>query len=177
MYKINDIVMYKREVCRIVGKERSTFSGEKCYILVPYNSSDGSTRMQVPISNKAGHIRNLITKDEIDELIQETPSIETLENKSANMKSQYANLLKTDSLTDLVCIIKTSYLRNKARVEAHKKAASVDDEYLQKAEEYLFNELSVVLGMSYDEAKNYFNDEVNKVMKKSSGTKKTSKKS
>lgn len=157
--------MYKREVCRIVGKEKSTFSGEKCYILVPYNSEDGSIRMQVPIANKAGHIRDLITKDEIQELIQETPNIETLENKSANMKSQYANLLKTDNIADLVCIIKTSYLRNKARLDAHKKAASVDDEYLQKAEKYLFDELSVVLGMSFDEAKEYFNDEVNKINK------------
>lgn len=177
MYKVNDIVMYKREVCRIVGKERSAFSGEKCYILVPYHTTDGSTRMQVPISNKAGHIRDLITKEEITELIKETPNIETLENKTANMKSQYANLLKTDSISDLVCIIKTSYLRNKARLDAHKKAASVDDEYLQKAEEYLFNELSVVLGMSYDEAKVYFNDEVNKLSKtKKKTTKKTTKK-
>lgn len=166
MYKINDVVMYKRDVCRVVGKEKSGFTGEKCYILVPYYSEDGSTRMQVPVSNKAGHLRDLVTKEEIDQLIRETPDIETLENKPANMKSQYANLLKTDKLSDLVCIIKTSYGRNKVRMEQHKKLASVDDEYLRKAEKYLFDELSVSLGMSYDEAKDYFNAEVDKIVNK-----------
>ena len=154
MYKINDVVVYKRDVCRVVGREKSGFTGEKCYILVPYHNTDGSTRMQVPVSNKAGHLRDLITKEQL---------LELLTNKPANMKSQYANLLKTNEITDLIRIIKTSYERNRIRMEQHKKAASVDDEYLQKAEGYLYNELSVVLGMSFEEAKEYFTEEVSKV--------------
>jgi CarD family transcriptional regulator len=120
--------------------------------------------MQVPVSNKGGHLRDLATKDEIYQLIRDTPDIETLVNKPANMKSQYANLLKSDKLSDLVCIIKTSYGRNKSRIEQHKKLASVDDEYLQRAEKYLFDEISVSLGMTYDEARDFFNDEVGKAM-------------
>ena len=139
MYKINDVVVYKRDVCRVVGREKSGFTGEKCYILVPYHNTDGSTRMQVPVSNKAGHLRDLITKEQLLELIKETPELELLTNKPANMKSQYANLLKTNEITDLIRIIKTSYERNRIRMEQHKKAASVDDEYLQKAEGYLYN--------------------------------------
>lgn len=166
MYKINDVVVYRREVCRIVGKHKSDFTGEQCYILVPYYDESGSTKMQVPVSNKAGHLRDLVTKEQIQELIKETPDIDTLANKPANMKSQYANLLKSDKLEDLVCIIKTSYGRNKARLEQHKKLASVDDEYLKRAEDYLFNELSVALNMTYDEAKDYFNAEVEKAASK-----------
>ena len=116
--------------------------------------------MQVPIANKAGHLRALITKEEIEELIASTAYIDLLENKPANMKSQYANLLKTDDIHDLIAIIKTSYSRNQARIENHKKTASVDDEYLQKAENYLFNELAVALDMSYEAAKEYFNSRV-----------------
>lgn len=33
----------------------------------------------------------------------------------------------------------------------------------RKAEGYLYNELSVVLGMSFEEAKEYFTEEVSKV--------------
>ena len=40
------------------------------------------------------------------------------------------------------------------------KTASVNDEYLQKAENYLFNELAVALDMSYDAGKEYFNSRV-----------------
>ena len=114
MYKINDIVVYKRDVCKVIGKHRSDFTGEQCYILVPYNQQDGSVKMQVPVSNKGGHLRNLITEHEIDELIASTPFLEELENKPANMKSQYAALMKGDDIMDLIRIIKTSYGRNRA---------------------------------------------------------------
>jgi CarD family transcriptional regulator len=163
MYKVNDIVVYRRDVCKIVGRHRSDFTGEMCYDLVPYSKQDGSVRMQVPVSNKAGNLRDLITEDEIRELIISAPDIQTLENKPANMKSQYAALLKGNDIEDLICIIKTSYGRNKARMEQHKKLASIDDEYLQKAENYLYQEISVALGKTYDEAKAYFEDEVAKL--------------
>ena len=42
MYKINDVVVYKRDVCRVVGREKSGFTGEKCYILVPYHTINGN---------------------------------------------------------------------------------------------------------------------------------------
>jgi CarD family transcriptional regulator len=163
MYKVNDIVVYRRDVCKIVGRHRSDFTGEMCYDLVPYSKQDGSVKMQVPVSNKAGNLRDLITEDEIRELIISAPDIQTLENKPANMKSQYAALLKGNDIEDLICIIKTSYGRNKARMEQHKKLASIDDEYLQKAENYLYQEISVALGKTYDEAKAYFEDEVAKL--------------
>lgn len=163
MYKVNDIVVYRRDVCKIIGKHRSDFTGEQCYILVPYEKQDGSVKMQVPVSNKGGHLRNLITREEIDRLIAEAPDIQQLENKPANMKSQYASLLKTDNLTDLICIIKTSYNRNRLRREQNKKMASVDDEYLQKAEKYLYAEIAVALGLSYEESKEFFENEVKKI--------------
>ena len=162
MYKINDIVVYRRDVCKVVGKHRSDFTGEQCYILVPYMQQDGSVRMQVPVANKGGHLRDLITPEEIDQLIKDTPDIEMLVNKPANMKSQYAALLKGDEISDLIRIIKTSYSRNQARLEQHKKLASIDDEYLRKAEQYLYAELSVSLGMSFDESKTWFEEEVSK---------------
>lgn len=162
MYKVNDIVVYRRDVCKVIGKHRSDFTGEMCYILVPYGQQDGSIKMQVPVANKAGHLRDLITREQIQELIREAPYIEKLENKPANMKSQYAALLKGDDIADLIRIIKTSYGRNQARLEQHKKLASIDDEYLQKAEKYLYEEIAAALGMSYEDSKAYFEQEVEK---------------
>ena len=166
MYKINDVVVYRRDVCRIADIKVSERTGEECYVLVPYGHTDDSVTMQVPVSNKAGHLRDLITEEKIDELIRSTPDIETLESKPANMKSQYAALMKGDSLEDLIRIIKTSYLRNDERQKNHKKLASIDAEYLEKAEKLLFTELSVALSMSYEECKAYFEKEVAEVVKK-----------
>ena len=173
MYKINDVVVYRRDVCRIADIKVSERTGENCYVLVPYGNTDDSVTMQVPVSNKAGHLRDLVTREKIDELIVNAPDIETLESKPANMKSQYAALMKGDSLEDLICIIKTSYLRNDERQKNHKKLASIDAEYLDKAEKLLYTELSVALGMSYEESKDFFENEVAEVVKKKTAKRKS----
>lgn len=161
-YKKGDIVVFRRDVCKVVNIAKSDFTGEKCYVMVPYLKQDGSVKMQVPVSNKAGHLRDLSTKEEILGLIKMVNDVETIESKPANMKSQYAALLKTDDIKDLICIMKTTYIRNRERMLNNKKPASVDHEYFEKAEYYLFNEIAVVLDMSYDEAKAYFTSEVEK---------------
>lgn len=177
MYKINDLVVYRRDVCRVIGKEISDMTGEECYILEPYEKADGSVRMKVPVSNKAGHLRDVLTKEQVKQLMKQVPELETLEDKPANMKSQYVTLLKGDEIADLIRIIKTSFLRNKVRMDSHKKLAAIDGEYLGKAERYLFNELSVALGLPYDKAKDYFEKEVEKYAKKRMEKEKAAKKS
>ncbi|MBE6123661.1 MAG: hypothetical protein E7190_13245 [Erysipelotrichaceae bacterium] len=156
MYQINDIVVYRRDVCRVVDTEESAATGEMCYVLEPYNAVSGGRRMLVPVANRGGHLRSLSTSEEIYDLIDRVPSLEMLENKPANMKSQYVALLKTDSLEDLIRIIKTSYYRNKERSDNRKKLATIDGEYQQKAEKYLFSEFAVALGKSYEECKEEF---------------------
>ena len=162
MYKINDIVVYKRDVCRVKETVVSERTGEHCYILVPFNDESGMTKMIVPVANAGGHLRDLLTEEELEDLLSRAPAIETLADKQANMKSQYVALLRSDSLEDLICIIKTSYLRNKTRLDNHKKLAAIDGEYLQKAENYLFKEMSVAMGKSIDECRAYFANKLNR---------------
>ncbi len=161
-FKRGDYVVFRRDVCKVIRIAKSDMTGENCYILVPYKQQDGSVKIQVPVSNRGGHLRSLISKEDIYALIANTPNIQTLENKPANMKSQYAALLKSDSLEDLICIIKTGYARNEERLANHKKLASVDEEYMKKAERYLYDEISVALGLSFDESKVFFETEVQK---------------
>ena len=101
LYKVKDIVVYRRDVCRITGKKTQwLYGGNNAIFFEPYFPTSGSVSIQVPVSNKAGHLRDLITKEEIDQLIIDTPDLETLESKPANMKSQYASLLKGNDISD-----------------------------------------------------------------------------
>ena len=54
----------------------------------------------------------------------------------------------------------------KSVLNNHKKLASIDDEYLQIAEKYLYEELSVVLDLSIEDTKDYFEKEVAKLTHK-----------
>ncbi len=164
MYKVNDIVVYRRNVCRVTGTTTSSFNGEECYLLEPYFPGDAQTKMVVPVANKGGHLRPVASRKQIEKLFAELKDLDTLENKSANMKSQYAALLKGDDLADLFCILKTSYLRNKKRAENHRKLASIDDEYFAKAEGYLLNECAVAMNMNREETKAYVEEAFRKSM-------------
>ena len=156
MYSIDDLVICRRDVCRVAGRETSQVSGEDCYVLTPYASDDGSVRMLVPVSNKGGHLRDIITPPEAEALMERIGSIEPLVDKPANMKSQYVAMLRGDSIEDLIRVIKTASMRNKARMENHKKLAAIDGEYLAKAMDYILKELSVAYGKGYDEIKEDF---------------------
>lgn len=161
MYKVDDVVVYRRDVCKVVGLTVSDMTGEECYILEPYHETSGGAVMKVPVSNKAGNLRDVISKKQITDLVKAFPNVEALADKPANMKSQYVTLLKGNKLEDLLCVIKTAYARNKTRLDNHKKLATIDSEFLNKAEKYLFNEISVATGLSYNESKEYFINLIN----------------
>ncbi len=59
------------------------------------------------------------------------------------------------SFESLVKIIKTTYIRNENRKKNKKKLSEIDEEYFIKAESYLYNELSIVLNLSFEETKDY----------------------
>lgn len=71
------------------------------------------------------------------------------------IENEYKALLQSGSLEDLVCIIKTTYLRNYERKQSGKKISEIDDTYFHRAEKILYNELSVSLGMNFDDTKEY----------------------
>lgn len=63
-------------------------------------------------------------------------------------------------IRDLIKIIKTTYLRNKERIDNKRKSGDRDEFYFNKAEKYLYNEFGLVLGMKFHEVKNYIIDKV-----------------
>lgn len=153
MYKVGSYVVYKRDVCIIDNIKKSSFNSQDYYVLIPI--SDASLKIDVPIDNKFGYIRNLITRDELEKLITMIPSIPAISCNDKMIDNEYRLLMKSGNHEDLIKIIKTTYLRNKDRVDHNKKIGDKDSTYFEMAEKYLYNEFSIVLNMSYDDTKNY----------------------
>lgn len=97
-------------------------------------------------------------------MIEKITSINIISD-TKNMELSYKMLLKTENREDLIRIIKTTYLRNEKRVNTHKKTSDRDLEYFYLAEKYLYSELSIVLGLSYDDTKKFVIDKVSKLLK------------
>lgn len=163
MYKVNDYLVYGKDVCKVCEIEEKKFNDEDYYLLRPLK--DSSLKIEVPVSNKANKIRSLITKEELEKIIKEIPDIPLIESDEKFIEAEYKSLLSNPSHKNLIRIIKTTYLRNKKRLDNNKKTTDKDTKYFELAEEYLYNEFSVVLGYDYEQTKNYIITQVNKLEK------------
>jgi len=153
MFEINDYVVYKKDVCKIIDTKVNSINNVKYYVLIPLD--DNTLKIDVPVDNKFGYLRNLISKDQVDEIIKEIPNIDIISDNNHMIEAEYRSLLATNKHENLIKIIKTTYLRNKERLDNNKKARDKDIEYFHQAEKYLYNEFSIVLGLSYDETREY----------------------
>lgn len=161
MYKVGDYVVYKREVCEVISIKEKEFMNMDYYVLVPI--SDNTLKIDVPVNNKMGYLRPLITKKEVEDIIKTIPNIKPIISTDRLIENEYRNLLNTNKHEDLIKIIKTTYLRNKERLDNNKKIGGKDDEYFKQAEKYLYSEFSIVLGMSYDETMKYVIEKVKEI--------------
>ena len=153
MFSVGEYVVYKKDVCKIVDIKENGLNNLNYYILVPIN--DSSLKISVPTDNKCGFLRNLITKKQVNEIIENIPNIGIVENNDRMIETEYRKLLNSNKHDDLIKIIKTTYLRNKERIDNNKKTRDSDNTYFAQAETYLYNEFSIVLGLTYEETKNY----------------------
>lgn len=147
-----DYIVYRKETCKIIKKE------DGYYKLVPVN--DTSIKYKVPVDSN--FLKKVITKEEIDRLLLEIPEINTIDLGEKQIEQEYKELMKSGTHEDLVKIIKTSYLRNQIRILNNKRISEIDDEYFRRAEKYLYEEIGIVLNLSFEDTKEYI---INKLKK------------
>jgi CarD family transcriptional regulator len=153
MYKQNDYVIYKRSVCKINKITKNNFSNKDYYSLVPLD--DPTLTINIPVDKENTLLRKVMTKEEAENLISYIPNIEIIKTDDRTLETEYKKLMSSGKMEDLISIIKTTYLRNDARKNAGKKTTDRDNNYFNKAEKYLYNELAISLNMTYDEVKEY----------------------
>ena len=90
------------------------------YILKPLYLS--SSTVYIPVDTAEGSMRKVLAHEEAEKLSHRIPEIPliTIANDKP-LEQEYKNCLKTSSCQDLIRIIKTIYLRKRAREEAGRK--------------------------------------------------------
>lgn len=159
MYKVGEFVVYKRDVCKVTKIKENHLQGKDYYLLNPI--LDESLKIEIPID--CSGLRNLISKEDISEIIKKIPDIEVINTNNRQFDNEYKTLMNSGSHDDLIKIIKSSYLRNKEKMDNNKKIGDKESNFLKQAEKYFYNELSIVLGFNYDETKEYVKNEVEKI--------------
>lgn len=159
MFNIGDyMICGANGVCKVeeVGPlEVSGIAKETIYYtLRPVYASE--TTVFTPVDNEKIIMRPILTKEEAQLLIDGIPSVEIFVVDDDKKKEMlYKEALRSCDCKQLVRIIKTTYLSQKARLAAGKKAIMGDKKYFQMAEEHLYNELALALEMDKSEVKEF----------------------
>jgi CarD family transcriptional regulator len=169
MYQIDDYVVYgEKGVCRIADICTPAMTGidkdRKYYILHPLRAA-GQT-IYTPVDNDKVRMRKILSEKEAKSLINRIPSIETIWITNEKFREEnYKKALRTDDCEEWIRIIKTLYLRRLERKAEGKSVTTTDERYFKAAESYLYDELSMSLGIPVTEVENYIAGKVYEIEK------------
>ena len=149
MFQVNDVIIYGAQgVCRITGKEEKTVSGKrKTYFVLKPVVDKGST-IFAPTDNELvlRKMRRLLTKDEINKLIDSMQSENALWIENENERKElYKNILAKGDHLELIKMIKAIYAHKKEREAEGKRLHISDERFFKDAEQILYNEFQYVL--------------------------------
>ncbi|MDY4070373.1 MAG: CarD family transcriptional regulator, partial [Lachnospiraceae bacterium] len=157
MFEIGELIIYGGNgVCRVekIGPIDTGMGtkGRMYYTLNPLKNKD--SRIFTPVDNEKVIMRPTMTKEDALALIDQIQNVETLWiGDERRRETEYKEAVRKCDCREYVKIIKTIYLRKEARLADGKKVTAVDERYYAIAEENLYGELAVALGMDRDQTK------------------------
>ena len=157
MFDIGEYVVYGNkgvcEVKKIGPVDIPGMSSERNYYTLSQVYTKGST-IYVPVDKEDSGLRYVLSKDEVNELIDEIPSMKPvwIQNDKEREQLFTENIRKADTKR-LIEMMIALYERRERRIADGKKATSTDERYFRAAEDILFGEIGVVLGVNKNEVK------------------------
>ena len=150
------IICGQHGVCKVeaIGPLKLYNSAKDYYTLSPIYTKGGVT--YVPADSDKIVMREVISKEEAEQLIEEMDSMDGLwiENEKRREDVFKAALRSCDN-REWVKIIKTLYARKQLRIAQGKKVTASDERYLKAAEDNLYGELAVALDMPKKDVEKY----------------------
>lgn len=174
MFNIGDyMICGANGVCKVeeIGPLEVGGISKDCmyYTLRPVYASEST--VFTPVDNEKIIMRPILTKEEAQTLIDDMPNIETFwVDDDKRREVIYKEALHSCDCTELVKIIKTSYLNQQARLAAGKKVTMGDKKYFQMAEEQLYGELALSLQMEKGEVKEFIVNRLEQLVKETANT-------
>ncbi len=164
MFKVNDYIVYGLTgVCRItdIAKDEISNNETEYYVLNPVNNNN--LTIKVPVGNQNVAMRPIITKNDIESLIESMPETESIWLDDERQRSvSFKTALKSGKNEELIKIIRTLYLEKEARSLVGKKLTKTDEDIMNTAEKQLTEEFAVALDISPDEVLPYILENVPK---------------
>lgn len=157
------VVCGNKGVCTVEDVTTLNISGvdkAKLYYILKPQYITAST-VYVPVDSDATSMRAVLTGEEARELVNSIPDLPPLHISNEKLVEQeYRSCMRTNDCQELVKLIKTIYSRKMKRIQNGRKETSVDSRYFKLAEDNLYGELAVALGMPKEEVSHYIMEQL-----------------
>ncbi|HAB59536.1 MAG TPA: hypothetical protein DCE48_02275 [Lachnospiraceae bacterium] len=155
MYQVNDVIVYgNNEVCKIETIDIPDFieTTEKYYYLRPL--SNPASILYVKTTNTQKPMRNILSKENAEDLLSELPTIEALYNQNDKVREkEFRDIIRSCDCKQLLQMLKGILLEKKLKETTGKKLSLNDEQNFHKVESCLANEFSEIFHISVEQAK------------------------
>lgn len=156
MYKEGDYIMYSnygaclvQEICeKTIDKQSNIY-----YVLVPINQAN--SRIMTPVDNVKVKMRTLMSMEEAENIFStiSEENIVLISDRKEREKA-YTYMLREGDPMELAEIITALMIEEHNRSEEGKTFPATDKKILERAEQLLYSELSVIYDEEYVDIKN-----------------------
>lgn len=162
MFEKGEMVFYKNiGVCEVVDITSLDFAmdtDQKYYVMKSIYKNGIN---YVPVGVEIENIRNIISKEEAEELVRKIPEIEVdavLDLATKEMTEYYEEKLNTGDPLDILELSLSIDKKKEYLSDEKKKFGAIDDNYLKKALDMLYEELAAALGIGKEEIPKYIEE-------------------
>ncbi len=162
MFQISDVVVYTTYgICRVENIIDMNFNGNltKYYVLVPL--SEAKTELTIPVDNPITNARlhELLSEDEITEIIDEIPYLEPFWIPNDNeRKKAFNEIIKKGNRKDTLQMLRSVKKHQLSLKDKVRKLHACDEQVMHDAEKLIVDEFSYVLKKDKVEVYNVVND-------------------
>lgn len=162
MFEKGQIVFYKNiGVCEVVDITSLDFAMDKDQKYYVMKSIYKNGINYVPVGGEIENIRNIISKAEAEELVKKIPELEVeavLDLPTKQLTEFYEEQINTGDPLDILKLSISIDKKKEYLSDEKKKFGAIDDNYLKKALDMLFEELAAALGLQKEDMLQYIED-------------------
>ena len=160
MYQIGDLILYGGTgVCRVtdvVSRKAGRTEPERMYYILSPLYQTGT--ITTPVDNDKVFTRPVISPDEAMDLIDQIPSIQPEVYYNQNLQqleNHYKTAMEGHDCLSLLRLTMSTYRKKMEREQKKLKFGAVDRRYMERAENLLYGELAVALGIARDSVQDF----------------------
>ena len=159
MYQVGELVVYGMHgVCRVVSEEERLVDKKRLNYLALEPLSNGNSRFLVPTQNAAAmaKLQPILSKEELEAMIT-SENVKTGEwiREENQRKQTYRELIGSGDRKKIMRMVHTLYRHKADQSASGRKIHLCDENFLHDAEKLLIGEISIVLHLEPEQARDY----------------------